>query len=155
MSDLSKEETEKNPATSGDAPAAPQRMRPVIGHDNRWWWDRINEGELPIQRCKGCGTLRHPPRPMCWKCQSLEWDHVVASGKGTVYSFVVVHRPPFPGYEYPLVVAVIELEEGTRIVSNLVGIEPGDVKIGIPVQVSVGNVDETLKLPLFRPVYQE
>jgi len=88
---------------------------------------------------------------MCWKCQSLEWDYVVASGKGTVYSYVVVHRPPFPGYEYPLVVAVVELEEGTRIVSNLAGIEPADVKIGMPVKLSIESVDEELKLPLFRP----
>jgi uncharacterized OB-fold protein len=151
MSKSSKEQSQKNPATGSEAPAAAQRMRPVIGHDNKWWWDRINEGELPIQRCKGCGTLRHPPRPMCWRCQSLDWDHVAASGKGTVYSYVVVHRPPFPGYEYPLAVAVVELEEGTRIVSNLAGIDPQEVKIGMPVKVSIENVDEELKLPLFRP----
>jgi uncharacterized OB-fold protein len=147
----SNEEPAKNPATSGEAAAAARRMRPVLGHDNKWWWDRISEGELPIQRCKQCGTLHHPPRPMCWKCQSLEWDYIVSSGKGTVYSYVVMHRPQFPGYEYPLVAAVVELEEGTRIVSNLVGIEPQDVKIGMPVQVSIENVDEELKLPLFRP----
>lgn len=74
-------------------------MRPVVGHDNREWWARINEGKLPIQRCTACGTLSHPPRPMCWKCQWLEWDHVTVSGKGTVYRFVVIPRPPFPGYE--------------------------------------------------------
>jgi uncharacterized OB-fold protein len=151
MSKLSKAKTEKKVATDSEAPAAAQRMRPVLGHDNTWWWDRINEGELAIQRCKECGTLRHPPRPMCWKCQSLEWDRVAATGKGIVYSYVVVHRPPFPGYEYPLVVAVVELEEGTRIVSNLVGIDPKDVKMGMPVKLSIENVDETLKLPLFRP----
>jgi uncharacterized OB-fold protein len=146
-----KEEAGKDAATSGGAPLAAQRMRPVIGHDNKWWWDRINEGELPIQRCKQCGTLHHPPRPMCWKCQSLEWDYIVSSGKGTVYSYVVMHRPQFPGYEYPLVAAVIDLEEGTRIVSNLVGIEPADVKIGMAVKMSIENVDDELKLPLFRP----
>jgi uncharacterized OB-fold protein len=133
------------------APSAPQRMRPVVGHDNREWWDHINEGSLTIQKCKECGTLRHPPRPMCWKCQSLENEHMPASGKGIVYSFVVIHKPVIPGYEYPLVVAVVELEEGTRIVSNLVGIDAGDVKIGIPVKVSIEAVDDTLKLPLFRP----
>ena len=146
-----KEEAGKDAGTSGEAPPAAQRMRPVLGHDNKWWWDRINEGELPIQRCKQCGTLHHPPRPMCWKCQSLEWDYVVSSGKGTVYSYVVMHRPQFPGYEYPLVAAVIDLEEGTRIVSNLVGIEPEGVKIGMSVKLSIENVDEELKLPLFRP----
>ena len=144
-----KEDNGKNPASSGAPPA--QRMRPVLGHDNKWWWDRINEGELPIQRCKQCGTLHHPPRPMCWKCQSLESDYVVSSGKGTVYSYVVMHRPQFPGYEYPLVAAVIDLEEGTRIVSNLAGIEPADVKIGMAVKMSIENVDDELKLPLFRP----
>jgi uncharacterized OB-fold protein len=133
------------------AVATPLRMRPVIGHDNRAWWDRINEGQLTIQRCKQCGTLRHPPRPMCWKCQSLEWELVAASGKGSVYSYVVVHRPEIPGYTYPLVVAVVELEEGTRIVSNLVGIDPQNVKIGMPVKVSIEAVDDELKLPLFRP----
>ena len=144
-----KEDNGKNPASGGAPPA--QRMRPVLGHDNKWWWDRINEGELPIQRCKQCGTLHHPPRPMCWKCQSLEWDYIVSRGKGTVYSYVVLHRPQFPGYEYPLVAAVIELEEGTRIASNVVGIEPADVKIGMAVKVSIENVDDELKLPLFRP----
>ena len=64
---------------------------------------------------------------------------------------MVVHRPPFPGYEYPLAVAVVELEEGTRIVSNLVGIEPERVEIGMPVKLSIEAVDEELKLPLFRP----
>ncbi len=146
-----KEESDKKVAASEAAPPAAQRMRPVVAHDNQAWWDRINEGELPIQRCKECGTLRHPPRPMCWKCQSLEWELIDSSGKGTVYSYVVVHKPPFPGYEYPLLVAIVELEEGTRIVSNLAGIEPEDVKIGMAVQVSIEDVDETLKLPLFRP----
>jgi uncharacterized OB-fold protein len=151
VSKSSKQDTEKSAAGRHAAPPAAQRMRPVIGHDNRAWWDRINAGELPIQRCKQCGTLRHPPRPMCWKCQSLEWEHVAASGKGIVYSYVVVHRPEIPGYQYPLVVAVVELEEGTRIVSNLVGIDPKDVTIGMPVKVSIENVDPELKLPLFRP----
>ncbi len=81
----------------------------------------------------------------------MEWDLVTASGKGTVYSYVVVHRPVIPGYEYPLVVAIVELEEGTRIVSNLVGIEPEKVEMGMPVQVSIEDVDDELKLPLFRP----
>jgi len=145
---------DKKPAAApaeGAAPAAPKRMRPVLGHDNKWWWDRINEGELVIQRCKQCGTLRHPTRPMCWKCQSLEWDYIVASGKGFVYSYVVMHHPPFPGFEYPLTVGVIELEEGTRLVTNIVGIEHKDVKIGMPVKLSIEYVDDEMQLPLFRP----
>ncbi len=146
---------DKKPAAAatdaGGAPPKPKRMRPVLGHDNKWWWDQINEGKLVIQRCKQCGTLRHPTRPMCWKCQSLDWDFIVASGKGFVYSYVVMHHPPFPGFEYPLIVGVIELEEGTRLVTNIVGIDPKEVKINMPVKLSIENVDEELKLPLFRP----
>ena len=142
--------TSKDDNGQNAAPPA-LRMRPVLGHDNKWWWDPINEGELPIQRCKQCGTLHHPPRPMCWTCQSLEWDYIVSSGKGTVYSDVVLHRPQFPGYQYPLVAALIDLEEGTGIASNIVGIEPADVEVGMAVKLSIENVDDELKLPLFRP----
>ena len=145
---------DKKPAAApadGAAPAAPKRMRPVLGHDNKWWWDQINEGKLTIQRCKNCGTLRHPTRPMCWKCQSIEWDFIVASGKGFVYSYVVMHHPPFPGFEFPLTVGVIELEEGTRLVTNIVGIDPKDVHINMPVKLSIEYVDDELQLPLFRP----
>ena len=141
----------KAPPADAGAPPKPKRMRPVLGHDNKWWWERINEGELTIQRCKQCGTLRHPTRPMCWKCQSIEWDFIVASGKGFVYSFVVMHHPPFPGFEYPLIVGVIELEEGTRLVTNIVGVDPKDVKIDMPVKLSIEYVDDELQLPLFRP----
>lgn len=139
------------PLQSGSAaPAKPTRLRPPLGHDNRWWWEGINRGELLIQRCQRCGVLRHPPRPMCGACQSTEWDAVTASGRGTVYSHVVVHHPQFPGYEYPLIAALIELEEGTRIVSNIVGMEPADVRIGMPVRLSIEAVDEQMQLPLFR-----
>jgi uncharacterized OB-fold protein/acyl dehydratase len=140
------------PVQSGAAaPAKPTRPRPPLGHDNAWWWEAIGKGVLPIQRCKDCGTLRHPPRPMCGKCQSTEWDSIEASGKGTVYSYVVLHHPQFPGFDYPLVAAVIDLAEGTRLVSNVVGVDPVAVRVGMPVQLSIEAVDENLKLPLFRP----
>jgi uncharacterized OB-fold protein/acyl dehydratase len=138
------------PVQSTAAPSKPTRPRPPIGHDNAWWWEAITRGELLIQRCTDCGRLRHPPRPMCGQCQSTRWDSVPASGKGTVYSYVVVHHPQFPGFEYPSVAAVIELAEGTRLVSNVVGVDPAAVHIGMSVQASIEAVDETLKLPLFR-----
>ncbi len=137
-------------SSGGGAPPKPTRIRAPRGHDNAWWWDAIGRGELPIQRCKACGVLRHPPRPMCGACQSVEWDHVAAKGGGTVYSYTVIHHPKFPGYDYPIVCAVIELDEGTRIVSNLVGLDPTDVKIGMRVQLSLEAVDEAMTLPLFR-----
>jgi len=138
-------------APSAGAPAKPGRMRPPLGHDNAWWWEGIERGELLIQKCRGCGALHHPPRPMCGRCRSTAWEGVRAAGRGTVYSFTVLHHPKFPGYEYPLVCALVELEEGTRIVSNIVGCAPAEVRIGMPVELSIVQIDETMKLPLFRP----
>ena len=131
--------------------AQPRRLQPPLGHDNQWWWEGIARDELLIQKCSSCGQLRHPPAPMCPKCQSLEWETQVASGKGQVHSFTVMHYPKFPGFEYPFVAALIDLEEGTRIVSNVVDVDPGEVHIGMPVVCSVEKVDEEMKLPLFRP----
>src|SRR5205085_3839396 len=108
-------------------------------------------GELLIQRCASCGTLRHPPRPACPSCRSLEWGTQRSSGRGSVHSYVVHHHPPVPGFEPPYVVAVIELEEGTRLVSNVIAVDPADVKIGMPVEVAFEAVDDELTLPLFRP----
>ncbi len=140
------------PSTSGGGAAPkPTRLRAPRGHDNAWWWDGIARGGLPIQRCKSCGVLRHPPRPMCGACQSTEWDSVPAKGGGTVYSYTVLHHPKFPGYDYPLVCAVIELDEGTRIVSNVVGCDPADVKIGMRVRLSMDKIDDAMTLPMFRP----
>jgi uncharacterized OB-fold protein len=79
---------------------------------------------------------------MCPACHSLEWDSVEASGRGTVYSFVVAHHPPIPPFEYPNVIALVELAEGTRIVSNLRGVEPGEVEVGMPVRADFVELEE-------------
>jgi uncharacterized OB-fold protein/acyl dehydratase len=134
------------------APAAPRRLRPPLGHDNKWWWDGIEAGELRIQRCKECQTLRHPPRPMCGNCQSIEWDWAISKGAGTVYSYVVMHYPPIPGYDFPLPVALIDLDEGTRLVANVVGCKPSEVAIGMRVQAKIEAADDELQLPFFHVV---
>jgi uncharacterized OB-fold protein/acyl dehydratase len=133
------------------APSRPRRLRAPRGHDNSWWWDGIDRGELLIQRCGACGVLRHPPRPMCGSCQSLEWDTLVSKGSGTLYSYVVLHHPQIPGYDFPLVVGLVDLDEGTRIVSNVLGCAPEDVRIGMRLEASIEAVDEEMKLPMFRP----
>lgn len=130
----------------------PTRIRAPRGEDNGWWWEACDEGKVLIQRCKSCQTLRHPPRPMCGECQSTEWDSIESTLDGEVYSFVEMHYPKFPGYEYPLVVAVISLAEGTRIVSNVVGCDPSEVHIGMKVKGKVEQVDEKTVLPQFYPV---
>jgi uncharacterized OB-fold protein len=127
------------------------RIKPPRGHDNAWWWDMAADGKLGIQRCSGCNTLRHPPRPMCGDCHSLEWEKVAASGRGTVYSFTVLHHPQFPGFEYPLIIILVDLEEGTRVTSQLVDCEPGDVEFGMAVEVQIHEDPDGFKLPVFRP----
>jgi uncharacterized OB-fold protein/acyl dehydratase len=139
-------------AEPGAAPAKPRRLRPPLGHDNQWWWEGIAAGELRIQRCKECGTLRHPPRPMCGSCRSIAWDWIVSQGAGTVHSYTVLHHPPVPGYEYPLPVALVDLDEGTRIVANVAGCAPDALCIGMRVRARIEPVDEEMKLPFFHPV---
>jgi 3-oxo-4,17-pregnadiene-20-carboxyl-CoA hydratase alpha subunit len=129
----------------------PRRPRPALTQDNAFWFEGARQHRLLIQRCKQCGTLRHPPSPMCAECRSYEWDVVDASGRGTVYSFVVNHYPQVPAFDYPLAVGLIELEEGTRLVANVIGIDPGDIRIGMPVEVEWVDHDPDLTLPAFRP----
>jgi uncharacterized OB-fold protein/acyl dehydratase len=130
----------------------PLRPRPALTQDNAFWFEGARQHRLLIQRCKECGTLRHPPRPMCAECRSYEWDVVDASGRGTVYSFVVNHYPQVPAFDYPLAVGLIELEEGTRLVANVIGVEPVDIRVGMPVEVEWVDHDPDLSLPAFRPV---
>ena len=131
--------------------AAPTRIHSPRGHDNAWWWEAVDQGRVLIQRCKSCQTLRHPPRPMCGECQSMEWDSIESALQGTVFSFTQIHYPKVPGYQYPLVCAVISLNEGTRLVANVVGCDPEDVTIGMPVKGVVEQVDEATMLPQFYP----
>ena len=88
---------------------------------------------------------------MCPHCQSLKWETVKASGRGTVHSFVVFHYPAFPAFELPYVVALIDLAEGTRVVTNLIKVEPQAVRVGMAVELEFVAVDEELTLPQFRP----
>lgn len=141
---------------AADKPAAPvaaKRPLPGISDDTRFFWDGARAGKLLIQRCKGCGELRHPPGPVCPGCHSFEWDTVEASGRGTVYSFVVMHYPEVPPFDHPNPIVLVELEEGTRLISQIVGIQPGEVRIGQAVQVEFNSFnDGELVLPQFRPV---
>ena len=127
------------------------RIKPVLGLDNKWWWDQAAQGVLAIQRCQGCQSLRHPPRPMCDQCQSQEWDFISASGKGSVCSFTVLHHPKFPGYDYPLIIVLVELAEGTRITSQLTGCEPDEVDFDMPVEMVMQRDPDGFQLPYFRP----
>jgi uncharacterized OB-fold protein/acyl dehydratase len=138
-------------SASAEATPRPKRPRPALTQDNSFFFEGAKQHRLLIQRCTNCGTLRHPPRPACAHCRSFEWEAATASGRGTIYSFVVNHYPQVPAFDYPLVVALVELEEGTRLVANVSGITPGDMAIGLPVVADFVAFDEDLTLPVFRP----
>ena len=127
------------------------RLAPSMTADTQFFWDGAKAGRLLIQRCGGCATLRHPPRPMCPRCHSLEWDAIDASGRGTVYSFVMPRHPPLPFFEDGYIVVLVELEEGVRLVSNLVDVEPDDASIGMAVRVRFDAFDGDVVLPVFVP----
>jgi uncharacterized OB-fold protein len=135
-------------AAAGEA-SRPLRPRPALTQDNAFWFEGARAHQLLIQRCASCGTLRHPPLPACAVCQSLEWDTVEASGRGVLYSFVVVHYPQVAAFDYPLPIGLVELEEGTRVVANIDGFAPGELKIGQPLQATFVEYDADLSLPVF------
>jgi len=138
-------------AASEDQLEVPTRIASPRGHDNKWWWDACDGGKVLIQRCKSCQTLRHPPRPMCGECQSMDWDSIESTLDGEILSHTELHHPKIPGYQYPLVCAVIKLGEGTNLVANVVGCEPAAVHIGMRVKGKVEQVDEKTMLPQFYP----
>ena len=125
-------------------------LRPVVSHDTAFFWEGTVAGELRIQHCPSCDTLRNPPGPMCMNCGADKSDYVVASGRGTVYSYVVHHAPPVPGKTLPFVVAVVELEEGVRMVAELVDADLSAVAIGVPVELALTKIDNDLTLPFWR-----
>jgi uncharacterized OB-fold protein/acyl dehydratase len=137
-------------ATGSDG-ARPLRPRPVMTRDVEFWFEGVKEGKLLIQRCVNCGRLRHPPLPACAACRSFEWDTIESSGRGELFSFVIVHHPKVPGFDYPLAIGLIELEEGTRLVANVDGIEPERLTVGMAVEVHYVAHDDGLVLPAFGP----
>ena len=124
-------------------------LRPVGSRDTAFFWEGTAAGELRIQRCGGCGALRHPPGPMCPGCGAAKPEYIVAAGTGEVYSYVVQHHPPVPGKSLPIVVALVQLTEGVRMVGELQA-SPERVRVGLPVRVEFARVDDTLTLPAWR-----
>lgn len=123
-------------------------IRPMINRDSQFFWDGARERELRLQSCAACSALRHPPGPSCPTCGAFERTHVVASGLGTVFSYVVHHHPPVPGKELPLTIALIDLDEGVRMVGEVPGVL--DLAIGDRVSVDWQVIDDELTLPFWR-----
>jgi len=138
----------------GAAPAAASpadALRPQVNRDTEFIWAGARKGELRVQTCSVCGRLRHPPGPVCPRCGAAAPSYTVVSGRGSVFSYVVHHHPPLPGKELPLVLALVELDEGVRMVGELLDTAPDEVEIGQAVEVAWQPVDDDLTLPAWRP----
>ena len=142
------------PAAAGPTGTAnpASQMRPQITSDTAFFWAGTAVGELRIQRCASCGALRHPPGPMCPACgEPSGGGYVVAAGAGEVFSYVVHHHPAVPGKKLPMVVALVQLPEGVRMVGEMPGVRPDQVRVGLPVRATFVRVDDDLTLPAWRP----
>jgi uncharacterized OB-fold protein len=106
---------------------------------------------LRVQRCRECQTYVFIPEPFCTGCQSEELEWVESSGRGTVYSMTTVYRPQRPEFEVPYTVAIVELEEGWHMLTNLVDCSPEELRVGLPVEVTFRRMTDEVTLPLFRP----
>jgi len=131
----------------------PSIPTPVPNADNQGFWDACARGELCLQRCTACAAWRHPPRPMCPRCHSLASEWALASGRGVVHTFTIVHRPTLPAFEarLPYNVVVVRLDEGPLMVSNLLACRNDAIHIGMPVVVTFTPLTDTIALPQFRP----
>ncbi len=127
---------------------------PRIDEESRGYWEALARHELYVQRCRGCGTTRFYPRAVCPACLSSDTEWLRASGRGSVYTFTITRQNQAPGFrdELPYVLAVVELTEGVRLMTNVVGCPPEEVRIGMPVEVVFEDVAPEVTLPKFRPV---
>jgi len=132
-------------------PEHPIPMPPILW-ENTGFWEGIKRHELVFQKCKDCGTIVHPPRPMCPQCHSLEKEWAPSRGKGEVHSRVTYLESPHPSFKAPYSVVLVELDEGPRLVSNMVDVEPDDIQIGMAVEVVFDDISEELTLAKFRKV---
>jgi hypothetical protein len=126
---------------------------PRIDEESKGFWEACRRHELYVQRCGACGLLRHYPRALCPTCLSDQIEWVKSSGRGTVYTFTVTYQNQAPGFreELPYVLAYVQLEEGVRLLTNIVGCPADDVRIGMPVEVVFDDVTSEVTLPKFRP----
>jgi uncharacterized OB-fold protein len=135
--------------------AEPAPPLPVADPVTRPFWESVRAHAMRLQRCRGCGRFVFYPRAVCPFCLSGELAWTPVSGRGTVHAFTIPHRHPHPAFaaRAPYVVALIELEEGARMLSTLVGVEPtpAAVRVGLPVEVVYDDVTAEITLPRFRP----
>lgn len=125
---------------------------PILGDDNRPFWEAARRNELRMQKCLDCGHIRYPINHVCPKClsENAEWKQL--SGRGEVFSYIVFHQVYHPGFaqDVPYNVAMIQLEEGPRMISNVVGVPNDQVRVGDKVEVTFDKATEEVTIPRFR-----
>ena len=128
---------------------------PVKQPESDFYWEKAQAHELWLRRCNACGRAYFYPRDFCPYCGSHDVSWMRASGRGTLHTFAIVHRAPVPAFRdhVPFVVAMVDLEEGARIPTNLTGVEPdpAHIRVGMAVEVAFADVTDDLTLPVFRP----
>lgn len=125
-------------------------VRPMANRDSQFFWDGTKMGELRIQTCNACSARRFPPGPACPDCGAFDRGHEATTGLGTVFSYVVHRHPPVPGRELPIVIALIDLDEGVRMVGEVVDVADVEIEIGTRLRVDFRAVDDDLTLPVWR-----
>ncbi|MGH9195946.1 MAG: Zn-ribbon domain-containing OB-fold protein [Acidimicrobiia bacterium] len=135
------------------APPAIPRPVPEPTPLSQPFWEAAKRHELSIQKCKNCGKHVFYPRINCPNCGSRDLEWVNASGKGTVYTFTVARRPTHPAFSnrVPYVIAIVELEEGPHMTTNIVDCGPGQVRVGMEVEATFEDVSDEVSLVMFRP----
>ena len=130
----------------------PSKPLPQISTEMAPFFEAARRQQLVVQRCHGCGTLRFPARDRCSACLAREAEWVPVSGRGTVFSFAVMHQVYHPGFaaEVPYAVVLVALDEGPRMISNVVGVPPSEIRVGMPLQVVFEAVSPEVTLPKFR-----
>ena len=131
-----------------------EKPLPLPTEDTEGYWEACHRGRLVVRGCADCGHRFLPPAALCPACWSERVSFVEMSGRARVFSWIVVHRPQHPAFfdDAPYHVAIVELEEGPRMHTRLVGVDVADIRIGMDVEVVFQKVDDEISLPMFRPV---
>ena len=134
-------------------PRAYRKPLPHIDEESRPWWEAVQRHELYIQKCRECGDLRFHPRALCTSCMSPRTEWVRCKGGGRIYAFTVTNQNQAAGFResLPYVMAWVELEEGVKMLTNIVDCPPEQVKIGMPVEAVFDDVTPAVTLVKFRP----
>ena len=155
---MATENKQSDSKAAGEGGRDPEYGPPAIDWESRAYWEGAGRGELVLQRCRACGVVQHRPRGFCVSCMEDQLEHFVASGRGEVYTYSIVHQNQMPKFRnaLPYVVAYVELEEGPQLLTNIVGCDPDTISIGMPVCVDFvptpnEKTGDQLGVPRFRP----